>query len=504
MKRIALFVLALVAGCKQPPTSVKVVMSLEASTTPPSQLALSAYDIHGRVINGAPMGNPPILPGDVTVLVNDDAATVRVLVMGKTAQGQTVWAAGSVDVDSGRESLLTLQLGQGTPPDDDGDGVPNVIDNCPEVANGDQANHRGGSMGDACNANPEPGDLGGGQDAFVPPVSCGDGKVDPGEDCDDGPANSDDPNANATCTSGCRKRAACGPLTGAAAAAIDPGTGHCYVSWPNALNWASAQRECQRNGGDLVSITSAGENNLVRGLVATTAWIGFYTAPGATPNFQWVDGEAAGFNGFGPGEPQTGECARLAADGWHADNCGKASIGGLPSNVANTLPYVCESACGNGTIDPGETCDPPGPTCSKTCHTIATCTEPGASSLPENGHCYFSYGAAVSFANVACPAGTHLATLDHAAESEAALKATANADSWIALKAPTTLGVFSWTVGTEVFNPRRYHDFDGTDDPNQPPPACVVVTNLPPSGQPGWRDRGCTTDSYPALCERDQ
>lgn len=34
--------------------------------------------------------------------------------------------------------------------DDDGDGVPNVLDNCPNVYNPDQANHDGDSLGDAC------------------------------------------------------------------------------------------------------------------------------------------------------------------------------------------------------------------------------------------------------------------------------------------------------------------------------------------------------------------
>lgn len=37
--------------------------------------------------------------------------------------------------------------------DTDGDGVPDASDNCPAVANADQANADGDSLGDACDTN---------------------------------------------------------------------------------------------------------------------------------------------------------------------------------------------------------------------------------------------------------------------------------------------------------------------------------------------------------------
>jgi hypothetical protein len=348
-------------------------------------------------------------------------------------------------------------------------------------------------------------------DAFhppPPPPGCGDGVVTAsiGEECDDGAANSDDPaSALATCTTGCKRRAGCGPLAGAAAALIDPSTGHCYVAWPGPLNWASAGRECQRNGGDLISIGSQSENDIARSLAGNVShWLGISTPPGATPAFTNVDGTPVSYTNWAPGEPDTtGHCVRLGSDGWHSDSCGWPSNGGLPSVASYTLAYVCESSCGNGKVDPGETCDPPGPTCSKTCQTIATCTEAGGVSLAENGHCYFPTATALPYSAAlaaACPSGTHLATLNFPAETEAALKAIA-ADSWIALSAMQTLGLFQWDVPGAIFDATRYHDFGG-NDPNQPPPAGVVVTNTPPSGPPGWRDRA-TTDNYVSLCERD-
>ncbi len=39
--------------------------------------------------------------------------------------------------------------------DDDGDGIPNVNDNCPQVANSDQADSNGNGVGDACDTGDE-------------------------------------------------------------------------------------------------------------------------------------------------------------------------------------------------------------------------------------------------------------------------------------------------------------------------------------------------------------
>jgi cysteine-rich repeat protein len=74
-------------------------------------------------------------------------------------------------------------------PDQDSDGVTDSTDNCPAVSNPDQAD----------------GDLDGEGDACEP--YCGDGAIDPGEQCDNGPAN-DDTAADA-CRTTC-KLASCG------------------------------------------------------------------------------------------------------------------------------------------------------------------------------------------------------------------------------------------------------------------------------------------------------
>src|SRR5262245_20186515 len=92
---------------------------------------------------------------------------------------------------------------------------------------------------------------------LTPAGRCGDGRLDPGEACDEGANNSDDAMVPSGCTSQCKKRAACGSLTGASGTAFDPETGHCYVAWPGPLNWAAAEKACEAQGGALVSVDSA-------------------------------------------------------------------------------------------------------------------------------------------------------------------------------------------------------------------------------------------------------
>lgn len=497
--------------------ALHIDVSETAGAPAPATLKLTVLDAHGRIVDGASLGDHPQLPGDVTVLV--DPGPIRAFILGKSDGGKGLWAVGKVSVAIGADAEMAMQLVAGNAPDQDGDGVPDPVDNCPTVPNPDQASESGSVQGDACRTANAGVDGAGGSDGsdggsdgsdggFIAPLGCGDGTVDPGEECDDGAANSDDPASSARCTTGCRVRAHCGPLQGAAAAMIDPATGHCYVAWSVALPWAFAQRACQAAGGDLAIVSSQGEADLLRGLAGgTQAWIGVTTPPGPVA-FVNVDGTAPPVFPWSPGEPDgKGHCVSLATDGWHSDDCGMPSNGGLAANALKIHPFLCESACGNGKVDPGETCDPPGPGCSKTCHKLAACGEAGAVSVPENGHCYFKTAATFTYALAlasGCPSGTHLATLQFPVETEAALAVAGNSDSWIAMSAAQTLGVFSWDVGSEIFDATRYHGFGG-NDPNDAPPACVSVTNNPPSGLPGWRDRDCApTTIYPAICERDQ
>jgi hypothetical protein len=172
--------------------------------------------------------------------------------------------------------------------------------------------------------------------------------------------------------------------------------------------------------------------------------------------------------------------------------------------LSNTYPYVCEHSCGNGVVEPGEECELGDAGCLPTCVRARPCTEAGGRVSTGTGHCFFLTGSNLTYdqAKAACPAGTHLATLESPTEAEAATLAVGATPAWIALRATTTLGILSWDAAATIpFDPGRYHNFD-VDEPNDttlPQCARVEVGGL-------WRDRTCGASStyvYAALCERD-
>jgi hypothetical protein len=516
MRRLGLIFPLMLAACDQAPTSVRITLALDpALSAPPAVVLLSVYDDSGRVINGANVAAGAQLPGDVLVLLSSGAGHARAVATGMASSRQTCAAWGTVDVTPGSEVPLALTLSAAPFYDSDGDGVPDPIDNCPAVPNPDQADSNGDGVGDACSAGGA--DLGGGPIVPLPgldgggglvPQNCGDGVVGPGETCDTGAANSDDPAAAATCTTHCQLRAPCGTLTGALAAAIDPDSGHCYVAWPGGVHsFTGARNDCQSRGGDLVSITSAREDALVKTLLPSgqSTWIGAYTDPGASPQFKWVSGEAIGYQNWALGQPDNGVGQHCTvydpAFGWRDSACGWASNGNLPAAVAIYNPYLCEHGCGNGVVEPGETCEG-GAGCTATCRTVAACTEAGAVSSPASGHCYFASATAVDYATAlgACPAGTHLATPESPSETRAALGAAGATDAWIAVHA-TTLYDFSFDgagASAPLLDVGRYHGFTGTDPDELAAPACVRLK----VAATGWADHPCT-DLWRPICERE-
>jgi hypothetical protein len=271
-----------------------------------------------------------------------------------------------------------------------------------------------------------------------------------------------------------------------------------------------AQRDCQAHGGTLVSITSPGENQLVRTLASgVSAFIGLEVTIANPSTFRWVDGETASFLSFAPGKPDNGgapeNCTFFSssAGAWDDIGCGFAATGSLPSSRSISRAYVCETGCGNGIVEPGEECDPPGAGCTATCQRVRSCNESGGRVSPINGHCYFEIKNNVDYngALTACPSGTHLATISDQAENEAVIAAigASGPDGWIALRASKDVVNFSWEAPTaELFTPSRFHGFTLTAEPNEASaPSCVRA-----SFGNGWRDKGCDS-LFSTMCERD-
>lgn len=68
--------------------------------------------------------------------------------------------------------------------------------------------------------------------------------------------------------------------------------GHRYTVYDNAMKWNDAKTECEKNGGHLVTITSAGEQSYVEEIISEQEmenyWIGLYRHSGQK---WWVTGE---------------------------------------------------------------------------------------------------------------------------------------------------------------------------------------------------------------------
>ena len=91
--------------------------------------------------------------GFIHFYFNPDAQKGEIGICGKNPQGPVtgyVHLTGPTDqAGPGPDACPQLQ-GGGGPPDADGDTVPDATDNCPAVANTDQANNDGDTQGDAC------------------------------------------------------------------------------------------------------------------------------------------------------------------------------------------------------------------------------------------------------------------------------------------------------------------------------------------------------------------
>jgi cysteine-rich repeat protein len=143
-----------------------------------------------------------------------------------------------------------------------------------------------------------------------PVGSCGDGIVQPGEECDDAVM------AQHFDCAGCK-------LTCKAGEFEDPATRHCYRVVPDPLGQTAAASACATLGATLANINTPEENALIQAHVTAQAWIGL------TPSGNWSDTDPVCFenipNGGLPG------CAVILPDGtWKAAAC------------ASTQASVCE------------------------------------------------------------------------------------------------------------------------------------------------------------------
>jgi thrombospondin type 3 repeat protein len=167
----ALLVTVTSCGKAVPPTSLFVTIEAEAAIDPPpDELRISVFGNTSAILQNQRLpASGPLVPssptslGTVTIYLPDAAAGpppqttahARLDVRALVAGAPKLEGALEVDVPRGTQVAATVTLRAGALPDGDGDGVPDVIDDCPATANPNQADADGNGLGDVCDAAPD-------------------------------------------------------------------------------------------------------------------------------------------------------------------------------------------------------------------------------------------------------------------------------------------------------------------------------------------------------------
>jgi hypothetical protein len=135
------------AGCADSATTVTARVDLAAGQAQPQQLQVSVYDrFHALALDVPTAG--AALPGTLLVRVPAVAQTLRIVIDGR-AGSIALEGGAAVAIAAGHDNSASITMSS-TTPDADGDGVPDALDNCPLVANHDQADANGDGRGDRC------------------------------------------------------------------------------------------------------------------------------------------------------------------------------------------------------------------------------------------------------------------------------------------------------------------------------------------------------------------
>jgi cysteine-rich repeat protein len=146
-----------------------------------------------------------------------------------------------------------------------------------------------------------------------PTPMCGDGHLDPGEECDDG---------NVTNGDGCSQD--CHIECDSPGEFLSPTSLHCYFAASDhpGASWDDARAFCAAMHADLAAVTSQDELDLVASQLDGVAWIGGQVSPSG---FTWTDGEPWSFAPWrGPAQPPFDPhkaCVVLDDDHFDVDDC---------------------------------------------------------------------------------------------------------------------------------------------------------------------------------------
>jgi hypothetical protein len=125
------FILLALAGCKETPTSF--LLTIRAPGLPAlDELQLTAFSLVGVEVKDhrLPESGPPALPDDVALFPSQSSGQLRILVRALAAGSAVGEGATVVQLRSGEQVRGELVVSPDRLSDLDGDGVPDLIDNC--------------------------------------------------------------------------------------------------------------------------------------------------------------------------------------------------------------------------------------------------------------------------------------------------------------------------------------------------------------------------------------
>jgi cysteine-rich repeat protein len=312
---------------------------------------------------------------------------------------------------------------------------------------------------------------------------CGDGKVERGEECDDGNAIETDAcrsscqwnrcgdgvvragveecdDGNATDNDACS--AVCLLCNGGNARGSVGDEHHCFTRYDTALDWTAARDACAVRRQHLATFASVGESDLVSTtvLAGVFAWLGLSDIA-VEGTWRWVTGEQLAFSGWQTGQPDDASGNEDCGMNWNGNRWNDA-------NCASSLPYVCE--------DDGFT--------------------------RYAGHAYRFVYRQASWTNAQADCvslGGHLATITNEGEQRFLDSQLGTSTSWwIGLTDGASEGTFTWSTGETSgythWNPGEPNDFGAIED-------CVHL--IVQTGFAGlWNDADCAgPKGY--ICEVD-
>lgn len=133
--------LSSLTACQQDvPTSVLLHVERGTGLPDPDTLRLTIYSSEGMALTGQrlPATGKPSLPGQVVLYPPQGSGTLRLHLQASLASARVGEGAATVELRSGQQVAVTISVDPGRLVDRDGDGVPDLIDNCPDHANPEQ------------------------------------------------------------------------------------------------------------------------------------------------------------------------------------------------------------------------------------------------------------------------------------------------------------------------------------------------------------------------------